>query len=198
MTQPSNEPRYRHTLDAFITIYRRDGIRTFYRGLVPSLLGVSHVAVQFPLYEELKSFFADSQHIPVSGLHPATILLASSISKMVASLITYPHEVIRTRLQIENFPRNQHKHSLSEPDCLRGPSPLSSISPVMSSSRPRQLPTNSVAVVRTTRLIIKENGWRGLYRGLSINLMRTVPNSGITLLTYEVLMRQLTKSNWYS
>jgi len=194
MTQPPNEPRYRHTLDALITIYRREGIGAFYRGLVPSLLGVSHVAVQFPLYEELKSFFADSQHIPVSGLHSGPILLASSISKMVASLITYPHEVIRTRLQIENLSRSQHRHSLTEPDYLRRPSssPLSSIPPVSPSSRPRQPHMNSVSIIRTTRLVIKENGWRALYRGLSINLMRTVPNSGITLLTYEVLMRQLT------
>lgn len=29
-------------------------MHAFYRGLIPSLLGVSHVAVQFPLYEELK------------------------------------------------------------------------------------------------------------------------------------------------
>lgn len=59
-TQPPHETRYRHTLDAFITIYRREGIGAFYRGLVPSLLGVSHVAVQFPLYEELKVWFGTS------------------------------------------------------------------------------------------------------------------------------------------
>ena len=46
--------RYRHTLDAFLRIYRGEGIHAFYRGLIPSLVGVSHVAVQFPLYEELK------------------------------------------------------------------------------------------------------------------------------------------------
>ena len=46
--------RYRHTLDAAFTIYRSEGIRAFYRGLLPSLLGITHVAVQFPLYEQLK------------------------------------------------------------------------------------------------------------------------------------------------
>jgi solute carrier family 25 folate transporter 32 len=53
-TQPPEEVRYRHTLDAFLRIYRGEGIYAFYRGLIPSLVGVSHVAVQFPLYEELK------------------------------------------------------------------------------------------------------------------------------------------------
>jgi len=43
-----------HTIDAARTIYRSEGIRAFYRGLLPSLLGIAHVAVQFPLYEQLK------------------------------------------------------------------------------------------------------------------------------------------------
>ena len=46
--------RYRNTWDAIRTIYSQEGGRAFYRGLMPSLLGVSHVAVQFPLYEQLK------------------------------------------------------------------------------------------------------------------------------------------------
>lgn len=53
-TQSRDETRYHHTLDAAITIYRSEGIRAFYRGLLPSLLGIAHVAVQFPLYEQLK------------------------------------------------------------------------------------------------------------------------------------------------
>jgi hypothetical protein len=53
-TQSRQEVKYRHTLDAAITIYRSEGPRAFYRGLLPSLLGIIHVAVQFPLYEQLK------------------------------------------------------------------------------------------------------------------------------------------------
>ena len=39
-----------------ITIYRTEGFRAFYKGLLPSLIGVSHVAVQFPLYEKAKAW----------------------------------------------------------------------------------------------------------------------------------------------
>jgi solute carrier family 25 folate transporter 32 len=53
-TQTWDEPRYLHTIDAARTIYRSEGVRAFYRGLLPSLLGIAHVAVQFPLYEQLK------------------------------------------------------------------------------------------------------------------------------------------------
>lgn len=57
-TQSREEQRYKHTLDAAITIYRTEGWRAFFRGLFPSLLGITHVAVQFPLYEFLKSHFS--------------------------------------------------------------------------------------------------------------------------------------------
>jgi solute carrier family 25 (mitochondrial folate transporter), member 32 len=53
-TQSRGEIRYKNTLDAALTIYRAEGPRAFYRGLLPSLLGITHVAVQFPLYEQLK------------------------------------------------------------------------------------------------------------------------------------------------
>ncbi|KAF9517239.1 hypothetical protein BS47DRAFT_1339991 [Hydnum rufescens UP504] len=188
MTQPLDERRYRHTLDAFVTVYRREGIGAFYRGLVPSLLGVSHVAVQFPLYEELKVFFADRQHIPVPDLDSGTILLCSAVSKMTASLVTYPHEVIRTRLQVDYAPgRLGTNNSLPTP--VRSPPPINRVLP--SHTHPLSL----MAIMHTIRAVVRESGWRGMYRGLSVNLLRTVPNSGITLLTYELIMRQLSKTN---
>ena len=56
MTQQvtADEKRYRHTWDAFARIYREEGFKAFYRGMIPSLFGVVHVAVQFPLYEQFK------------------------------------------------------------------------------------------------------------------------------------------------
>ncbi|KAJ9058414.1 hypothetical protein DSO57_1012443 [Entomophthora muscae] len=43
MTQSkSTAYRYQNTLDAFYSIYRTEGIRGYYKGLIPSLLGVSH------------------------------------------------------------------------------------------------------------------------------------------------------------
>ena len=68
-TQPREEGRYRHTLDAALTIYRTEGWRAFFRGLLPSLLGITHVAVQFPLYEHLKRVAGECRFPPP---HPAT------------------------------------------------------------------------------------------------------------------------------
>ncbi|KAF8068728.1 mitochondrial NAD transporter [Lyophyllum atratum] len=169
MTQTRDEVRYRHTLDAALTIYRTEGIRAFYRGLVPSLLGIAHVAVQFPLYEQLKVIAQGDSDKPLTS---KTILLCSAISKMTASIATYPHEVIRTRLQTQRLP-------LAED--------MSSDGMVKHHTRG--------GIIYTTRKLIRKEGWTGLYRGLSINLLRTVPNSAVTMLTYELLMRHLSLRN---
>lgn len=114
-----HETPYKHTLDCFLTIYRLEGARAFYRGLLTSLLGISHVAVQFPLYEQFKEWAGahpplDLNSIPNPSIEqrnpsgqplPAySILACSGAAKMVASVTTYPHEVIRTRLQMQKRP----------------------------------------------------------------------------------------------
>lgn len=38
-------------------------------------------------------------------------------------------------------------------------------------------------IVYMTKKLIRKEGWSGLYKGLSINLLRTVPNSAVTMLT---------------
>lgn len=48
---------YKSTIDAFRTMYRTEGIGSFYSGLAPALLGLTHVAIQFPLYEFFKLKF---------------------------------------------------------------------------------------------------------------------------------------------
>ncbi|CCM04921.1 uncharacterized protein FIBRA_07118 [Fibroporia radiculosa] len=102
MTQPFTERRYRHTFDAARTIYRTEGWRAFFRGLLPSLLGILHVGVQFPLYEQLKTWAR--RRYAREDLLPQQFLACSAVSKMTASIATYPHEVVRTRLQTQRRP----------------------------------------------------------------------------------------------
>lgn len=165
-------------MDAAITIWRTEGPRAFYRGLVPSILGILHVAVQFPLYEQLKiwsreSFFTTSAphcsllnfFSPPDGhsdmpLTSQTILICSAISKMTASIATYPHEVVRTRMQTQ---RRFIADDLSSDGMIK--------------QHPRG------GIVYTTRKLIAKEGWTSLYKGLSVNLLRTVPNSAVTMLT---------------
>ncbi|KAJ6581104.1 mitochondrial carrier [Mycena capillaripes] len=75
------------------TIMRDEGIRGFYKGLSASYLGVTEGTIQWVLYERLKRLTAgtDLEWLGMVG--------SAGTAKCVASLITYPHEVIRTRLR---------------------------------------------------------------------------------------------------
>ena len=60
MTQSGTPGSSRSALDVAQSIYRKEGMVAFYSGLTPALLGVIHLAIQFPLYEQLKRSFTGS------------------------------------------------------------------------------------------------------------------------------------------
>lgn len=45
------------------------------------------------------------------------------------------------------------------------------------------MPATYRGLVPTIGEILHEAGWKGFYRGLGVNLVRTVPNSAVTMLT---------------
>ena len=54
LQNPGEPERYSGVLKGLMTIYRHEGLGGLYKGLVPSLFGTSHGALQFMAYEELK------------------------------------------------------------------------------------------------------------------------------------------------
>ncbi|KAH6880952.1 mitochondrial carrier [Coprinopsis sp. MPI-PUGE-AT-0042] len=79
-------------------ILREEGAKGFYKGLSASYLGVAEGTIQWVLYERLKRLTAGSEG--KGGIKEwAGMLGSAGTAKCVASLITYPHEVIRTRLR---------------------------------------------------------------------------------------------------
>lgn len=78
-------------------IVAEEGAAGLFRGLLPGLMLVSHGAVQFMAYEELKSFWGGSEPGLLNSGH---YLVMGAASKVIASVTTYPFQVIRTRLQM--------------------------------------------------------------------------------------------------
>ena len=186
--------QYRNTLDAAIKMYRYEGLKSFYSGLTPALLGLTHVAVQFPLYEVFKARFTgiapgENATQEDQSKHFLGLSLSIFLSKVIASTATYPHEVVRTRLQTQQ--RSQPQHS---PENLgfRGPiAPDHGRPPGGASSDGMVNQLRYRGTLQTCKAILAEEGWRGFYAGLGTNLIRAVPSAMTTILTFEYLKAAL-------
>ncbi|KAG0232057.1 hypothetical protein BGW42_008491 [Actinomortierella wolfii] len=115
--------QYRNSLDCIVQILKMEGIRGLYKGLSASYLGVAEGTIQWVIYEHLKTTFAEQRRkrrellgtalgTADAGGSIATYKIggkemeewvhylgAAGVAKFVASAITYPHEVLRTRLR---------------------------------------------------------------------------------------------------
>ncbi|BAM80535.1 similar to mitochondrial carrier protein [Cyanidioschyzon merolae strain 10D] len=179
---PGSVPRYRNPLECLRRIAREEGLAALYRGLTPSLLGLIHVAVQFPLYEALKRSWVVSRPrskepgASTSALTEARppvwrIMVASSVSKIVASAVAYPHEVIRSRLQMISI--------LSVESGIPPPEPFLN-------RTAKGIGTEPVRMLRLVRYMLKEEGISAFYRGIGATLFRTLPATVLTFVTYEL------------
>ncbi|XP_037946100.1 mitochondrial folate transporter/carrier [Teleopsis dalmanni] len=105
---------YRGMVHGLSHIYREEGVRGLYRGFVPGMFGVSHGALQFMVYEELKNNYNEYRKLPIdTKLATSDYLAFAAISKLIAAATTYPYQVIRARLQ-------DHHHSYTGTwDCIK-------------------------------------------------------------------------------
>jgi solute carrier family 25 protein 33/36 len=95
---------YGETINA---IMKEEGIGGFYKGLSASYWGCTEGAIQFLLYERVKSRLLDitNEQREKDGLPPTkqlpkkTYFFSAAFAKGIASMLTYPHEVARTRLR---------------------------------------------------------------------------------------------------
>ena len=83
-----------------------------WKGLPPTLIGIIHPLVFFPCYEKLKIYFKTASN--QEKLSSFYILLATFISKTLASALSYPHEVVRARIQykVHELESNQQKETM--------------------------------------------------------------------------------------
>lgn len=161
---PSNTVKvvkYKNSLDAFLVLFRAEGLRGMYKGIVPGLFGTLNGTIQMVCYEKLKIYWLDrlERQVKQNGQTTAPKLdtshfsVFSSMSKVLAVVCTYPFQLVRSRLQ------DQHQNYKSVRD-----------------------------VITTT---YRNERFYGFYKGLIPGLVRVVPAATVTFIVYENLLEFL-------
>jgi solute carrier family 25, member 33/36 len=107
---------YSGVRDCMVKLYEREGARGFYKGLSASYMGLSETGAQFAMYERMKRVLQNYRFRsqPAGGparnpgdidLNPHEYFAVASFAKLLASVVTYPHEVVRTRLREQSSDR---------------------------------------------------------------------------------------------
>ena len=84
---------------------------------------------------------------------------AGVLASVFAKTGVFPLDVIRKRLQVQGPTRERYGEG--------------------------KIPVYSKGIWRTGSAIVTREGWRGLYRGLGVGLVKSAPASAITMWTYE-------------
>ncbi|CAM9171277.1 unnamed protein product [Pylaiella littoralis] len=148
---------YSGLIDAVRTITREEGPLALYKGAVPALMLCGQGAVQFAVYEWLKARVPkENENTPLESLS------MGGASKVFSTLVTYPTQVIKSRLQ---------QRSTAE-EVRAG------------SSRYR-------GTFHCAAEIGRKEGPRGFFKGCLAHAVRAAPASAITFVVYEEVLKAL-------
>ncbi|KAL4988227.1 mitochondrial carrier domain-containing protein [Aspergillus falconensis] len=116
-------PQYRNSYDCVKQVIRQEGVKGLYRGLAASYLGVIETTLHLASYERIKVAVArhyERKGKTQSGEVTQGLILSGSaaVSKLIAVLIAYPHEVLRTRLRQAPMADGRQKYT-GVVQCLR-------------------------------------------------------------------------------
>ncbi|KMT04872.1 hypothetical protein BVRB_7g170400 [Beta vulgaris subsp. vulgaris] len=136
--------------DVFRRVYNEGGVRSLYRGVGPTLVGIlPYAGLKFYIYEELK------RRVPAEHQNSIVLRLScGALAGLFGQTFTYPLDVVRRQMQVEN----------------------------LQNGGPRYRNT-----IEGLREIIRRQGWKQLFAGLSINYIKVVPSVAIGFTTYDLM-----------
>lgn len=158
------EKVYPSLLTGIREISKNEGTKGFFRGLsAANLQIVPYMGLFFTAYELFRPILSAS-HLPLDWMGSADGL-SGILASVLAKTSVYPLDTVRKRLQVQGPSRSKYVH--------------------------RNIPEYNTGPLGTIRAIVVKEGIRGLYRGLTVSLLKAAPTSAVTLWTYERVMSTL-------
>ncbi|KAG8178511.1 hypothetical protein JTE90_005405 [Oedothorax gibbosus] len=155
--------QYASIWDASVKIYKTEGIRSFYKGYVPNLIGIiPYAGIDLGIYETLKRHYI---HLHPERADPGVLVLlgCGTVSSSCGQIASYPLALVRTRLQAQAV--------------TPGYDPLRT--------------DLNLGMVGLFKNILRTEGFFGLYRGITPNFMKVAPAVSISYVVYEYSRRAL-------
>lgn len=156
--------QYSSIMDAVMKIYTQEGIRSFYRGYVPNILGIlPYAGIDLCIYETLKR-----KYLLHSGTEQPSIwvlLACGSTSSTLGQLFSYPLALVRTRLQAQVISTSANGSAT--------------------------LQTTENGMTAAFKRILQLEGVQGLYRGITPNFIKVLPAVSISYVVYEYSSKAL-------
>ncbi|GES64975.1 mitochondrial carrier [Aspergillus terreus] len=170
-----------YPLDLLRTRFAAQGTERVYTSLLASVRDIARIEGPAGFFRGCSA--AVGQIVPYMGLFFATYeslrpslatvqdlpfgsgdALAGMIASVLAKTGVFPLDLVRKRLQVQGPTRSRYIH--------------------------RNIPEYR-GVFNTLALILRTQGVRGLYRGLTVSLFKAAPASAVTMWTYEETLRAL-------
>ncbi|KAL3876861.1 hypothetical protein ACJMK2_034644 [Sinanodonta woodiana] len=155
---------YRSLLHGTSTIVRQEGFLALYKGLAPTLFGVvPQMGLQFGFYTLFTGIWKNTfgQKDPAFA-GPLESLVCGSGSGVVTKCLIYPLDVTKKRLQVQGF--EKARTSFGETRRYHG-------------------------MVHCLFKVFKEEGLRGIYKGLYPSLLKAAAVSGCHMCVYDQICR---------
>ncbi len=170
-----NEDRvYTSLRGAVRDIARDEGPRGFFRGLGPTLAQIApYMGAFFAFYEGLRPVFNGvAEHVgEAHGLPGAKYgtgdAAAGVVAAVAAKTFVFPLDLVRKRIQVQGPTRGRYVH--------------------------KNIPVYEGSMVRALATILRTEGVRGLYRGLTVSLFKAAPTNALTMWTYERVLHLLVR-----
>ncbi|XP_055620953.1 calcium-binding mitochondrial carrier protein SCaMC-2 isoform X4 [Toxorhynchites rutilus septentrionalis] len=157
--------QYSSIMDAASKIYRREGLRSFYRGYIPNMLGIiPYAGIDLAVYETLKKKYLS--HYETEQPSFWLLLACGSASSTLGQVCSYPLALVRTRLQAQAV-------TIGSQNPVDG---IAAVEPNMTNVFKR---------------ILQTEGPLGLYRGITPNFIKVLPAVSISYVVYEYSSRAL-------
>ena len=170
-TQMDGHPaHYRGISDAFRKIISSEGYIGLYSGLGPTLMvAVPNFSISWVVYGSLKEYALEDElfynlrkvdtNTGEEKLGFVLTLLCGAASGTFSTLLTFPFDTVRRRMQI------QGQHVIRPEDRLTG--------------------------MQMIRSLLKKDGMKGFYRGLTPEVLKVVPMVGTMFTVYELLKESI-------